>query len=199
MWTMTRTSALVLAAALAASPALAAEPGGGSSADTAADGGGIHEDKDTKGTFDQPYVPGYNQSPEADVRAKSAPSVGDEEQQANALPDEPVPGNPQASWDQRDQFVTTAGDAVDYWKGKVDQVDPETVRLDELKKEVGGLAAARDMLRESESGTWTQDRDAFNAQLYAVREAYVELPAARKSQAASKEPAEENASGPAVD
>lgn len=171
-------SGLALSAILLSVPTQAASP----TADSAAkDEPGIHESKDTPNTFDQPYVPGYNQSPQADVRDKGAPSVASEPQQANRLADEPKLPEQEAGWEDRSGYMTTSENAVGFWTDRVDGLDPETVRLDRLKERLTALERYQKALQDADQQSWSADRAAFEQELAALREEYMELPQARKS------------------
>lgn len=175
----TRTSAAALAAALFAgsglTPALAME------ASEAREG--IHQDQKAEPGLDQPYVPGYNQSPEANVRGMGEPSVGEPEQQANRLSDEPEVIGREASWEQHEDYVSAAGEAMDFWKDKVEDVNPRTVRLDTLEEQFAALEEQHQSLKEADAQSWDQERQSFEEALLTVRDTYAALPQQRKSEA----------------
>lgn len=139
---------------------------------------------------DHPVIPGYTQPNDLDVPAKGPPSVAREAQQANRLPDEPQLAAVDGGWAEREEFVRSAGEAVDFWQAKVEGIDPETIRLEDLKARLEELETQHDQLENAQSGSWERDRDAFQAVLLAMREQYAELPQGRKSDPASKEPDE---------
>lgn len=176
-------SGLALSAVLLSAPVQAAS---GTADGPAKDEPGIHESKDEPNTFDQPYVPGYNQSPEADVRAKSDPTVATEPQQANRLADEPTLPDGDTGWENRDGYVGTADDAVAFWSERVDGLDPETVRLDTLKERLTALEKNQKALQDADQTSWSADRAAFEQELSALREQYMELPQARKSDSVAR-------------
>ncbi len=132
-----------------------------------------------------------------DVVGKGPPTVATEVQQANPLPGEPQVAGIDAAWHSRDNYISAADEAVDFWKDKVADLDPGTERVEPLKERLESLESQHESLQQADAGAWETEREEFGKTLLVVREMYSELPQSRKSDAAEQSPAAVSGAPPA--
>lgn len=117
--------------------------------------------------LDLPRVSGYNRPP----------TVASDSQRLAGQPDladqDPVREN-------REGSVTAAEDVLGFRDDRVNDLDPDTARLNMLKERLTALEKNHKALQDADAQSWSVDRITFEQQLSVLREDHVRVPQARE-------------------
>ena len=135
--------------------------------------------------LEQPWRPGIEGGPEKGVDPEQAlrqdSTIGAQGQDANMQDPGAEAIGQDAPFDRKDAFINDARANVEWWDGRIQALDPDTLDKDLMRRLADDVKGAVSQLEAAGEDEWEESRETLQTAISRLSEEYAELPQARKS------------------